>query len=80
MGKGSDPLSVTIFLWEQKSRQFATLCSADSSGRGGYDMYDFSGVSSDLAILRSQLFTLNVGETLYIPGSWSYSIKNNKGT
>ena len=25
-------------------------------------MYDFSGVSNDLAILRSQLFTLNVGE------------------
>ena len=29
---------------------------------GAYDMYDFSGVSNDLAILRSQLFTLNVGE------------------
>ena len=28
----------------------------------GYDMYDFSEVTSDLAILRSQLFTLNVGE------------------
>ena len=25
-------------------------------------MYDFSEVTSDLAILRSQLFTLNVGE------------------
>ena len=35
---------------------------AAAGGGGAYDMYDFSGVSSDLAILRSQLFTLNVGE------------------
>ena len=40
----------------------AAANTAAAGGGGAYDMYDFSGVSSDLAILRSQLFTLNVGE------------------
>ena len=40
----------------------AANAAANAGGGGAYDMYDFSGVSSDLAILRSQLFTLNVGE------------------
>ena len=53
----SDPLFdiEKEFLWD-KILVNSQHCAA------GYDMYDFSEVTSDLAILRSQLFTLNVGE------------------
>ena len=52
----------------------AAANTAAAGGGGAYDMYDFSGVSSDLAILRSQLFTLNVGEK---PPNNHHAIANN---